>query len=65
MRAARQGHRALVELLLARGADVAARSNDGETALTWARKQGREEVARLLEEAAAKAAGPPSSRGPS
>jgi ankyrin repeat protein len=62
MRAARQGHRAVVELLLARGADATARNDDGETALTWARKHDHGEVARLLEEASARAAGAPPPR---
>ncbi|KAL7622208.1 hypothetical protein AAE478_007711 [Parahypoxylon ruwenzoriense] len=45
--AACQGHRATVQLLLERGANVKSNGTDG-TALQWALRQGHEEVAQLL-----------------
>ena len=42
---------AVARLLLAKGADVKAKSNLGETALDWAKKFGNPEVIRLLREA--------------
>lgn len=46
--AALKGHQAIVGLLLAQGADVTLRNNDGETPLQVAERAKQEEVARLL-----------------
>jgi len=46
----------VVRLLLAKGADVKAKSNVGETALDWAKKFGNPEVIGLLQKAGAEAA---------
>ena len=54
--AARKGHRQIVELLLAKGADVNATDNYGNTALGWARKTSRadsETVVNMLKQAGA------------
>jgi ankyrin repeat protein len=39
----------IVKLLLAQGADPAAKSKGGTTAADWARKRGMSEVVKLLE----------------
>jgi Ankyrin repeats (many copies) len=41
--AAQEGHRAVVELLLEKGADVEARDNDGRTALHFAESKGNKQ----------------------
>ena len=46
--AADGGHAALAALLLDRGADAAAKMNDGQTPLHFAEKNNHEEVAALL-----------------
>lgn len=46
--AAMRGHRQIVEVLLARGADPSLRDNDGWTPLQWAMTGGHTDVARLL-----------------
>jgi ankyrin repeat protein len=46
--AARNGHEAVVRLLLEKGADVEAKAKYGETALSWAAANGHEAVVRLL-----------------
>jgi ankyrin repeat protein len=56
--AALRGHQAIVALLIAQGADGAAKNNDGETALQVADRAKREEVARLLRSAAPAGAAP-------
>ena len=38
----------MVELLLAAGADTEAQTRNGETAMTWARKFGHDDVMRML-----------------
>jgi len=43
------GHRDIVRLLLAHGADQNIRDNSGKTALMWAEEQGHRRVARTLE----------------
>ena len=48
MFAAQGGHEAMAKLLLQHGADVAAASNDGDTALMLAALGGHEAVAQLL-----------------
>lgn len=48
MQAASSGHTACVQLLLDRGADSAAADEDGDTALSHARINGRREVEELL-----------------
>ena len=48
MQAASSGHTACVQLLLDRGADSAAADEDGDTALSHARINGRREVDELL-----------------
>jgi ankyrin repeat protein len=52
MVAAYKGHESTVRLLLSRGADVTA-SNDGDTALTFAKNKRRPEIAALLRQAGA------------
>jgi len=51
--AARDGHSGMVELLLAAGADVNAKSNYGDTALHYAARGGHVDVVELLLEAGA------------
>lgn len=46
--AAQNGDRAMVDLLLARGADPAMRSTDGMNAATFAREKGHAEIAALF-----------------
>jgi ankyrin repeat protein len=46
--AAQEGHRDIVELLLAKGADVNTRNGGGNTPLHWAAKYGHKDVAELL-----------------
>ena len=46
--AASEGHKEVVELLLANGAEIDAESNDGETALHKAANGGHEEVVDVL-----------------
>lgn len=48
--AAFTGDAAVARLLLARGADPMARTDDGKTAVDVARERGHEDLARLLEE---------------
>jgi ankyrin repeat protein len=48
MMAVRGGHAQTVELLLARGADVNHRNQDGATALMWARRAGSQDVESML-----------------
>ncbi|MEO8427770.1 MAG: ankyrin repeat domain-containing protein, partial [Verrucomicrobiota bacterium] len=45
-----QGDPALVKLLLKKGADLNARNDRDETALTWARKRGETQLVHFLEE---------------
>ena len=52
--AAMKGQKDIVRLLLERGADVAVKNKQGETALDLARKKGREDVVALLEAPIAK-----------
>ncbi len=47
------GHKAIVEMLMAQGADVNARVPNGSTVLMMAAREGREEVARMLVNAGA------------
>ena len=54
MEAAGSGRTDIVQLLLAKGADVNAKNNYGETALFWAKKMGHKEIVRILKEAGAK-----------
>lgn len=49
--AAQNGDRAMVDLLLARGADPSIKSADGRDAASFARKKGHEEIAGLFSEA--------------
>jgi ankyrin repeat protein len=46
--AAREGHKEIVELLIANGADVNAKDEDDRTALDWAIKHKQTETADLL-----------------
>jgi hypothetical protein len=46
--ASRNGHEAVVRLLLEQGADVEAKDSGGQTALLWASRNGHEAVIRLL-----------------
>jgi ankyrin repeat protein len=52
--ASQQGDAAIVELLLARGADVNAKGEEGETALMWAASRGKLDLVKRLIEAGAK-----------
>jgi ankyrin repeat protein len=54
MWAARNGHVEVVKLLLAHGADVGAKTTEGDTALTLAEQRNQEEIAGLLRAHAAK-----------
>lgn len=71
MRAAHQGHRGLVEMLLAHGADPNRTAKDGASALFWACIGGHEAIAELLLDAGANpnavrdADPPPKEGGPS
>ena len=47
--AARDGHEAIVKLLLEKGADIKAKDNNGQTPLSWAAEKGHEAVVKLLE----------------
>ena len=57
MHASWSGEVAAVELLLDRGADINARSDDGYTALAWASEKGHDEVAAVLRAWAAEPGG--------
>ena len=46
--AALAGREAIVDLLLAKNADIEATSNDGRTALSYAAENGHEGVVKLL-----------------
>jgi ankyrin repeat protein len=46
--AAREGHKAVVQLLLKKNSDIAAKDNDEATALHWAARRGHEAVVQLL-----------------
>jgi len=48
MMAVRGGHAAVVDLLLAKRADVAHRNDAGATALAWARRGGFDAIERAL-----------------
>ena len=48
------GHTESVKHMLALDDDVNAKNNDGDTALTWAKKRGHEEIVHMLKEAGAK-----------
>ncbi len=52
--ASEKGHKEIVDLLLANGADVNIKTTDGRTALTMASKYGHKEVKKLLIRAGAK-----------
>jgi serine/threonine-protein phosphatase 6 regulatory ankyrin repeat subunit B len=54
MQAAANGHLQVVELLIAKGADINAKDGEGQTALSWAKKQGRDEITALLSKHGAK-----------
>ncbi|MCB9228627.1 MAG: ankyrin repeat domain-containing protein [Deltaproteobacteria bacterium] len=46
--AARNGHRAVAELLIQAGADVNQADNDGRSPLYWAAWQGKKDIVELL-----------------
>jgi len=48
--AARNGHEAVVKLLLEKGAELETKSSNGQTPLSWAARSGREAVVELLVE---------------
>eukprot|EP00808_Paulinella_micropora_P024421 g36705.t1 len=50
--AAYNGHTATAEVLLAAGANIGHKCEEGKTALEWAREKGHHETAKMLEEAA-------------
>jgi uncharacterized protein len=50
----RGGHPAVVDLLLAKGADVGHRNDAGATALAWARRGGFDAIERTLRRNGAK-----------
>jgi serine/threonine-protein phosphatase 6 regulatory ankyrin repeat subunit B len=52
--ASQNGHKEIVKTLLAKGADVNAKMNDGATALILASKKGYKEIKELLVGAGAK-----------
>jgi ankyrin repeat protein len=52
--AARNGHKEIAELLIAKGADVTAKNEDGETPLDWANWRSHAETADLLRKHGAK-----------
>lgn len=54
IRAAAVGNILEVNDLLAKGADVNAKANNGEMALSLAKKKGHDKIARLLKKAGAK-----------
>lgn len=54
MEAAGSGHTETVQVLLAKGAEVNAKNNYGDTALMKAKKMGHKEIVRILKEAGAK-----------
>ncbi len=54
MDAAFHGHTAIVEALLAAGAKVNAKNNDGKTALSIAAEKGHTDIVELLKKAGAK-----------
>jgi hypothetical protein len=54
MMAVRGGHDAVVDLLLAKGADVGHHNDAGATALAWATRGGFEEIERALRQRGAK-----------
>jgi ankyrin repeat protein len=48
LRAAENGHEAVVKLLLERGAELEAEDNKGRMSLSWAAENGHESVVKLL-----------------
>jgi ankyrin repeat protein len=54
MMAVRGGHAAVVDLLLAKGADVGHRNEAGATALAWAKRGGFDSIERALRRRGAK-----------
>jgi ankyrin repeat protein len=54
LRAAQEGHEAVVKLLLERGAQVEVTDRYGRTPLLWAIEKGHEAVVKLLLEKGAK-----------
>jgi len=54
MDAAMEGHTSTVQVLLAKGADVNAKSKFGSTALRLAKEKEHKEIVRILKEAGAK-----------
>ena len=47
-RATAEGHKEIVELLIAKGANVNAKDNDGRTSSNWAMLRKRRDIADLL-----------------
>jgi hypothetical protein len=62
--AADRPSKAVVELLLSRGADPNLTDNEGYTALDWALLQGENEITNLLRQSGAKPGAPKSAPGP-